>query len=113
MQDPTRMSAGALTAPNEVGRLRGYQRLNAIADIVTISVVFFFSYFLPTPLFYQVAIYTVVVLMALVSLLWHLLLRNRYLGRTKLLVKHMLDTTFVTLIIQYTGEVDSPFFFLY
>src|SRR5262245_42190167 len=97
----------------EIRRLKAYDRLNAIADVLTISVVPVFSYFLPPPLFYQVAIYGLAVLMAVVSLLWHSLMPDRYVSRTKLLIKHMLDTLFVTLLIQYTGEVQSPFFFLY
>ena len=73
----------------------------------------FFSYFLPTPLFYQVAIYSLTVLMAVFSLLWHTLVPDKYIGPTKLLLKGMFDTLFVTLLIQYTGVEESPFFFLY
>jgi diguanylate cyclase (GGDEF)-like protein len=97
----------------DFARLKAYDRLNAISDILTVSVVMFFSYFLPTPAFYQVAIYGLCVFMAIFSLLWHTLLPERFVGPTKLLAKSMIDVLFVTLLIQYTGEEQSPFFFLY
>ncbi|MBM2810804.1 MAG: diguanylate cyclase [Chloroflexi bacterium] len=99
--------------PEDFARYKAYDRLNAISDILTISVVMFFSYFLPTQAFYQVAIYGLCVFMAIFSLLWHSLLPERFLGPTKLLAKSLIDTLFVTLLIQYTGEEQSPFFFLY
>jgi diguanylate cyclase (GGDEF)-like protein len=98
---------------DELRRFRAYDRLNAISDILTIAVVMFFSYFLPTPLFYQIAIYGLTVLMAAFSLLWHTLIPEKYIGPTKLLLKGMFDTLFVTLLIQYTGTDKTPFFFLY
>jgi diguanylate cyclase (GGDEF)-like protein len=103
----------AVVDVEEFARYRAYDRLNAISDILTISVVMFFSYFLPTPAFYQVAIYGLCVFMAIFSLLWHSLLPERLLGPTKLFTKSLTDTLFVTLLIQYTGEEQSPFFFLY
>src|SRR5207249_12118538 len=75
-----RMREQALTA-EESRRLQVFQRLNAIATVLMICVVMFFAYFLPTPLFHQVATYGLALLTAVVSLVCHLTLAHRVLCR--------------------------------
>jgi diguanylate cyclase (GGDEF)-like protein len=106
----------ALRAPlttEELRRLRAYDRVGATADVIILSVVVFFLYFLPTPLFRELEIYSLAVILAIFSLFWHAVFFNRFLGRGKLFTKNLIDTIGATLLIQFSGEEQSPFFFLY
>lgn len=100
-------------ASAELERYKAYDRLNAIADILMVCAVIFFSYFLPAPLVSQIVVYGLVLFMAVFSVLWHAVMPERYLGPRKLLIKNVVDAVLATLIIQYTGQEQSPFIFLY
>lgn len=94
-------------------RYKAYDRLNAVADILMVCAVIFFSYFLPSSLVSQIVVYGLVLFMAVFSVLWHAVVPERFLGPRKLLVKNVIDAILATLIIQYTGQEQSPFVFLY
>jgi hypothetical protein len=52
-------------------RYKAYDRLNAIADILTVCAVIFFTYFLPSSVVSQIVVYGLVLFMAVFSVLWH------------------------------------------
>jgi diguanylate cyclase (GGDEF)-like protein len=97
----------------DLERYKAYDRLNAIADILMVCAVIFFSYFLPSSIVSQIVVYGLVLFMAVFSVLWHAVMPERFLGPKKLLVKNLVDAVLATLIIQYTGQEQSPFVFLY
>lgn len=99
--------------PDDFARFKAYDRLNAVSDVLIIAAVLFFTYYYPNPIFDQVGAYILALLMALFSLLWHSLVPDRYLGPRKLLAKNIADAVFATLLISYTGQEQSPFFFVY
>ncbi|MPZ15845.1 MAG: diguanylate cyclase [Chloroflexi bacterium] len=103
----------APASPEEQRRLRAYDRLNAIADVLAISVVMVFAYFFPTPLFHPFVVYGLGVFMAILSILWHVLVPERLLVPAKLFAKSIIDALFVTLVVHFTGATRSPFLFLY
>ena len=94
-------------------RDKAYDRLNAIADILMVCAVIFFSYFLPGGMAAHLVVYGLVLFMAVFSVMWHAVVPDRYLGPKKLIVKNLVDAVLATLIIQYTGQEQSPFVFLY
>jgi diguanylate cyclase (GGDEF)-like protein len=94
-------------------RYKAYDRLNAVADILMVCAVIFFSYFLPSSLASQIVVYGLALFMAVFSVLWHAVIPERFLGPRKLVVKNVIDAILVTAIIQYTGQEQSPFVFFY
>ncbi len=94
-------------------RFKAYDRLNAVADILMVCAVIFFSYFLPGGMAAHIVVYGLVLFMAVFSVMWHAVVPDRYLGPKKLIVKNLVDAALATLIIQYTGQEQSPFVFLY
>ncbi len=103
----------AAIASGDIERYKGYDRLNAVADILMVCAIIFFSYFLPSSLSSQIVVYGLVLFMAIFSVLWHAVVPERFLGPRKLLVKNVIDAVLATLVIQYTGQEQSPFVFLY
>jgi diguanylate cyclase (GGDEF)-like protein len=100
-------------ASGDVERYKAYDRLNAVADILMVCAVILLSYFLPSSIASHIVVYGLVLFMAVFSVLWHAVVPDRFLGPRKLLIKNVVDGVLATLIIQYTGQEQSPFVFLY
>ena len=94
-------------------RLTAFDRLDAIADFVSMCVVVALWAFFSPWRFRDPEIYGLCAGLAILSLLWHVFVPVRVLGTWKLFINHLLSTAFATLVIRTTGYDQSPFFFLY
>src|SRR3954471_11683790 len=104
---------GNALSDEEIGQLKAYDLLDAIAEFLSICVVAAIWCFFADTRSRDPEVYGLCAIMGVVSVLWHALAPSQYFGSSKLFLNNLLSAIFVTLIINVTGHQTSPFFFLY